>query len=45
MEDSGDGGDDAPPPSPTMIGASPDSWPALFDAAAMATAGGATLKP
>ena len=45
MEDSGDGGDDAPPPSPTMIGASPDSWPALFDAAAVTAAGGAALKP
>ncbi|KAK9999855.1 hypothetical protein SO802_019458 [Lithocarpus litseifolius] len=36
-------GDDAPPPSPVMIGASPDSWPALSDAAAVA--GGAASKP
>ena len=34
-------GDDAPPPSPIMIGASPNSWPTLFDAAA----GGAASKP
>ena len=39
-------GDDAPPPSPVMIGASPDSWPALSDAAAVAAAaGGAASKP
>ena len=38
-------GDDAPPPSPVMIGASLDSWLALFDAATMAAAGGATSKP
>ena len=38
-------GDDAPPPSPVMIGASLDSWPALSDAAAVAMAGGATSKP
>nr|POE71183.1 hypothetical protein CFP56_34554 [Quercus suber] len=38
-------GDDAPPPSPVMIGASPDSWPAIFDVAAMAAARGVTSKP
>ena len=38
-------GDDAPPPSPVMIGASPDSWPALSDAAAVAAAGGPASKP
>ena len=38
-------GDDAPPPSPVMIGASPDSWPAFSDAAATAAARGAASKP
>ena len=37
-------GDDAPP-SPVMIGASPNSWPAFSDAAAMAATRGAALKP
>ena len=38
-------GDDAPPPSPVMIGASPNSWPAFSDAAAMAATRGVALKP
>ena len=38
-------GDNAPPPSAVMIGASPDSWPALSDAATMTVAGGAASKP
>ena len=37
-------GNNAPPPSPIMIGASPDSWLALSDAAAVAATGGATSK-
>ena len=37
-------GDDAPP-SPVMIGASPNSWLALSDAAVVAAAGGAASKP
>ena len=38
-------GDDAPPPSPVMIGASPNSWPAFSDAATMAATRGVALKP
>ena len=38
-------GVDAPPPSPVMIGASPNSWPAFSDAAAMAATRGVALKP